>query len=411
MKILFLQKRILFPVDCGWKIRTLNVLKPLAQRHEITYVCNVQAADAQYLQEMETLGIELKTIPWSETPKESLRFYGDLAWNLLSPYPFTASKDYDPTLRRVVSELLSSEHFDLAICDFVQMARNIVGLPAPATLLFQHNVEARIFERHAIGAGGFLRRQYMRLQHRKMHRFESHSGRWFDGVIAVSNEDRRVFESEYGWDHVQVIDTAVDVEYFLPQPGKEIPGRVVFVGSLDWLPNQDGITRFVECIWPAIRRRSPHASFQVIGRNPPSAMLRLGQIPGVEIVGTVPDVRPHLAEAEVVVVPLWVGGGTRLKIFEAFAMEKAVVSTSLGAEGLDLTPDEHLLIEDSNEGIASQIMRLLEESDIRHRLAGSARQLVLENFSAGAVAEQFERICLQTVDRCRNASKSADSAR
>lgn len=397
MKILFLQKRLLFPADSGGKIRTLNVLRHLARWHDVTYLCNVQAGDDLHEKAMRELGVKLETIPWNETSRSSIRFYGQLAKNLLSPHPFNAAKDYDPRLRARAEQLLATTDYDLVICDFVQMARNAIGLKAPANLLFQHNVEAQIFERHAKTDKGWLRRRYMGHQWRKMQRFESHSGQQFDTVVAVSEQDRETFRQQYGWQHVQTIDTGVDTQYFSPN-GKSIhPHRVLFLGSLDWLPNQDGVAYFMEHIWSEIRRICPNAEFQVVGRNPSPAMKQLCGCDGVEVVGTVPDVRPYLQQAAVVVVPLRIGGGTRIKIFEAMAMGKAVVSTTLGAEGLKVEDGTHLLREDEPKQFASAVSRLLNDESRRDQIGLSARETVEKNFSAETVARQFETICQAVV--------------
>jgi len=397
MKILFLQKRLLFPANSGGKIRTLNVLRHLARWHEVTYLCNIQSGDDKYADEMRDLGVRLETIPWAEAPRGSFRFYGELTRNLFSPHPFNVDKDFDPRLRRRASELLAAEPFDLLICDFVQMARNAIGLDAPAKLLFTHNVEAQIFRRHARNGSGWLRRRFMSYQWRKMRRFEGEAGKGFDGVVAVSNRDQQSFESDYGWQHAHVIDTAVNVEYFQPQAESEKPGHVLFIGSLDWTPNEEGVEHFVRNVWPEVRKRHPQAVFQVVGRNPPASVTRLGEVPGVEVVGTVPDVRPYVAQAAVVVVPLFVGGGTRLKIFEAMAMNKAVVSTSLGAEGLDVIDGEHIRISDADSDFAQAVSELLSDSPKRARLAENACRLVQESFSAETVARQFDQICRETV--------------
>jgi sugar transferase (PEP-CTERM/EpsH1 system associated) len=398
LRILFLQKRPLFPADSGGKIRTLNVLRYLARWNEVTYLCNVQADDDGHLPAMRDLGVRLETIPWRETRRGSARFYAELGQNLFSQFPFNVNKDHDPRLRRRAIELLERDPYDLVICDFVQMARNAMGLPAPAKILFAHNVEARIFARHARTDPGRLRRLYMRHQAHKMRRFEAEAGRQFDAVIAVSREDRRAFEREYGWRNVHVVDTAVDVDYFQPNGVPAKRDRVVFVGSMDWLPNQDGAEHFVRSVWPEIRRRRPNAAFQIVGRNPPRALRRLQEIPGVEVVGTVADVRPYLAEAAVVVVPLLVGGGTRIKIFEALAMEKAVVSTALGAEGLDLTPGEHVLLADGPSRFAHAVCGLLEDADRRARLGAAGRRLVAAHYSAETVARQFDDVCRRAVE-------------
>jgi sugar transferase (PEP-CTERM/EpsH1 system associated) len=397
LKILFLQKRVLFPSDSGGRIRTLNVLRYLARWHEVTYLCNVQPEDEHVLDDMRALGIRLETVPWIETPRGTWQFYRDLAWNLMSPYPFTVDKDYDPALRARAAELLRGESYDLMVCDFVQMARNALGLSARRSILFQHNVEAQLFRRHAASGGSWLRRQYMAHQWRKMRRFEGEAGRRFTAVIAVSEQDQETFESDYGWGHVRAIDTGVDVDYFQPHAEEEREGRVVFVGSMDWLPNQDGVQYFVQHIWPQIRHAQPQAVFQIVGRRPPRSIERLADVDGVQVVGTVPDVRPFLAQAAVVVVPLLVGGGTRIKIFEAMAMSRPVVSTPLGAEGLKVRAGDEIVLAESPEEFAGAVSRLLASRDLRRKIGETARQTICRHFSAETVARQFEAACHDVV--------------
>ncbi len=248
---------------------------------------------------------------------------------------------------------------------------------------------------------GWLRRRFMAYQARKMRDFEGAAGRQFDAVIAVSPQDKQTFEREYGWQHVQTIDTAVDTDFFHPTSELEDPQLLVFVGSLDWLPNQDGLAYFAREVWPLIRARRPETRFQIVGRNPPDEIRELGEIDGMEVVGTVPDTRPWLARAALVVVPLRIGGGTRIKIFEAMAMGKAVVSTSLGAEGLPVTSGEDVLLADTPVALTEAVVSLLESPERRGALASAARRLVAENYSAEIVARQFERICQETAVACR----------
>ena len=394
MRILFVHKRLLFPSDNGGKIRTLNTVRHLARWHDVTYLCNERPEDAPYVDAMKALGVRLVTLPWNETPRWTFRFYGELFRNLFSLYPYNVDKNYDPALRAKIQELLRNEDFDLLICDFVQMSRNVLGLDGPPKLLFQHNVEAEIFERHAATDRGWLRRWYMGRQAAKMRRFEAGAGREFARVVAVSRRDAAEYRKRYGWDHVDVIDTAVDTEFFHPMESAEIiDGRVVFVGSMDWLPNIDGMEWFVRRIWPLVLKRIPTAALQIVGRNPPATIRAFDGTSNVEVTGTVDDVRPYLAGAAVVVVPLRIGGGTRLKIYEALAMEKAMVSTHLGAEGLPLEHERHLLLHDEAQKFAAAVVRLIEDGELRGRLAKEARRFVVDNFRAEVVARQFEAIC------------------
>jgi glycosyltransferase involved in cell wall biosynthesis len=395
MRILFLNKRVLFPADTGGRIRTLNVLRHLCRWHDVTYLCSLQPGEEAAVEQMNGLGLRTVWVPWREVPRGSIGFYRDVALNLFSRYPFNVNKDFDPALRAAAARLLAQEAFDLVVCDFVQMGRNLLGLQGPPRILFEHNVEAQIFERHAESDEGFARRALMALQAAKMRRFEGFAGSQFDRVIAVSDADKQEFRRRYGWSHVCTIDTAVDTEYFRPAGGT-LREDVVFVGSLDWLPNQDGVAWFINEAWPLIMRERPGARFCVVGRNPTAGITALGRRPGVEIVGTVPDTRPHLAQAALAVVPLRIGGGTRIKIFEAMAMGKAVISTTLGAEGLDVRPEENIILADDRESFARAVLRLLSAPAEAMRLGNAARALVETRFSAEAVARQFEAICLET---------------
>ncbi|MCO6457044.1 MAG: glycosyltransferase [Pirellulaceae bacterium] len=407
MKLLLLQKRPLFPTDSGGKIRTLNIVRHLAQWHEVTYLCNVLPSEQSGLEPMRALGVRLEAFPWRDVRRGGLDFYRDLARNLFSSLPYTVVKNYDPRLRQRAAELLRTEPFDLLICDFVQMARHVLDLGGCPKLLLQHNVEAEILERHARQDRGWIRRCYMADQARKMRRFEARAGRAFDRVVAVSQRDRDVFQRSYGWNHVQAIDTAVDTAYFAPDGTAEQPGRVLFVGSLDWLPNVDGVLWFVREAWPLVRAAHPRASLQIVGRRPDASVRRLDGVDGVRVEGTVPDVRPYWQAASVVVVPLWVGGGTRLKIFEAMAMGKPVVSTTLGAEGLRVASEEHLRIGDSAAEFARQVNELLSDGAARRQLGERAQQLVRREYSSERVARQFESICLEVVAAARAPSAPA----
>ena len=401
MKILFLSKRLLFPTDRGGLVRTLNVVRHLSQWHDLTFLSNQQPGQEEDCLEMTRLGLRLVTVPWEEVSRSNWRFYRDLAWNLFSPDPFNAAKDYDPALRARARQLLDEARYDLVVCDFVQMARNAIGIWDGPSVLFEHNVEAEIFERHSRTDEGWIRRRFMGYQAAKMRRFEGWAGRQFTRVVAVSERDKEQYERRYGWTNVDVIDTAVDIDYYRPNDCAKQAGTVLFVGSLDWLPNVDGLRWFVAEVWPLVRRDHPEARLRLVGRNPTSEIQSLAEHPGVELVGPVPDTRPWLADSEVSIVPLRIGGGTRLKVFEAMAMGLPVVSTPLGAEGLQVQSGEHLLLAEGAEKVAEAVVRLLRSEELRMALGRAARNLVVTRFSSESVARQFEAVCQRAVEECR----------
>jgi glycosyltransferase involved in cell wall biosynthesis len=215
----------------------------------------------------------------------------------------------------------------------------------------------------------------------------------FDLVLTVSEKDRDTFQRLYpsGVRRYFVVPTGVDTEYFRPGITRQDAGKgLVFTGSMDWLPNEDGMLYFCRDILPLIRRDEPDVSLSIVGRAPTSAIRRLGETPGVEVTGRVEDVRPYIDGAAVYIVPLRIGGGTRLKIFEAMSVGRAVVSTTIGAEGLPVTPDQNILIADDPEAFARAVVQLFRDEALRRRLEHRARELVVEGYDWSVVADRLE---------------------
>jgi glycosyltransferase involved in cell wall biosynthesis len=228
------------------------------------------------------------------------------------------------------------------------------------------------------------------LEWRKMRRAEAAACARARLTIAVSEPDRHMLAALAPRARVVAVPTGVDTAYFSRNGSRDHTAHLVFTGSMDWFPNEDGILHFMEAILPAIRREVPEVSLTVVGRQPsPRLRARAGRA-GVRVTGTVDDVRPYVAEASVYVVPLRVGGGTRLKIFEALAMGKAVVSTRVGAEGLPLEPGTHFIQADAPADFADAVVGLLRSPARRQQLADAGRTLVQARYSWAQVARQFE---------------------
>jgi len=267
-------------------------------------------------------------------------------------------------------------------------------------------VEAEIFERHAKLAKGLMR-QVWQSQSRKMRRFEGDALRRFDSVIAVSKRDGKALTELYDLPCVEVIDTGVDLDFYADSPPIAPPapdaGTIVFTGAMDWRANIDGIEYLMDEVWPLVLQGRPRANAVIVGRNPPPDLVTTAKERGLawEFTGFVDDIRPFVAAGHVYVIPLRVGSGTRIKAFEAMAMGRPVVSTTIGVEGLDVRDEEHLLLADSAPAFASAILRLFDESGLGDRLAGAARARVEERFSWSHVARQFEAICQRALERRR----------
>jgi glycosyltransferase involved in cell wall biosynthesis len=290
---------------------------------------------------------------------------------------------------------------NLVVVDFPHTAlllpRNI-GVPS---VLFTHNVEAEIFARHLEVAKNPLVRVLWRNQLTKMRHFERDVLRRFDTVIAVSERDQARFYSEYGVDAVS-IPTGVDLDQFkFSAPEQSSQPNIVFTASMDSFANIDGVRWFMDEVWPAIAKMRPDACMKVVGRAPDTRLVRdarARKLPWI-FTGFVDDVRSYLYDAAVYVIPLRVGGGTRIKAYEAMASGRPVVSTRIGVEGLPLVPGCHYLQGDTAQSFAAAVLQLLSNGDLRAKLAASARQLVEARFPAKAVSLAFERICLETLKR------------
>jgi sugar transferase (PEP-CTERM/EpsH1 system associated) len=393
--LLWVKTELLHPVDKGGRIRTYNMLRALKRQHRVTYLTldNGKAAP-----DADRLALEychdLIRVPFDEAARLSPRFWAELLANVASPLPYAIAKYRSSALRREIERAVRERGIDVVVCDFLAPSQNVPdGLSCP-TVLFQHNVEAAIWKRHADVRKNPLARAYFREQWRRMERLERRECRRFDRVVAVSRADAESIEREYGIADVADVPTGVDIDYFRPAGrAPREPHNLVFTGSMDWLPNEDGITWFVDEVLPRIHERIPDVTLTVVGRNPPPRIQQLAkQETRLRVTGSVPDVRPYIESASVFVVPLRVGGGTRLKIYEALAMERPLVSTTIGAEGLPLEDGEHVLIADDASQFAEAVLSLLEDPTRAERMGQTSAGYIRQHFGWDAAADAFARI-------------------
>jgi polysaccharide biosynthesis protein PslH len=407
MRILWLNAGLLLPLDKGGKLRTWHLMRHLAARHEITYVSfadpDTSPADREGMREVCA---HLHVVPRRDTAKGSLAFYGEAAGRLLDPLPYAVGKYRSAEYRAKVRELLETGDFDLLVCDFLVPLVNMpASLPCPA-VLFTHNVEAEIWRRHAERQRDPARRFLFRQQWQRMLRFEREAVGRFDLVLTVSDTDRDTLQRLYGpalTAPVFTVATGVDTAFFAPRSTVPQPGHLVFTGSMDWIPNEDAMTHFCADILPVVRAQQPDVTLSIVGRAPTPAVQRLAEIPGVSVTGRVDDVRGFIEKASLYIVPIRIGGGTRLKIFEAMAMGKAVVSTTVGAEGLPVNDGANVRIADAPDAFANAVVSLLRDSQQRVRLEQAARQLVVDQYDWAAVATQLEN-ALTSVRECEGAT-------
>ncbi len=328
-----------------------------------------------------------------------------LARSWVSALPVDLSKARVPALGREVERLLASGAVDVCVADFLAAWPNVPRGSRVPTVLFEHNVEHAIWQRLARTERRGIRRALLELEWRKMRRIEARACRDAALTIAVSEADRALLAERAPEAEISSIPTGVDTTYFAPAATPERPASLVFTGSMDWYPNEDAVLHAIDAILPAVRAEVPEVSLTVVGRSPSPRLCEAAARAGVRVTGTVDDVRPFVAEGAVSIVPLRVGGGTRLKIFEALAMGKAVVSTSVGAEGLPLMPGEHYLAADTPADFARAVVRLMRDAALRRRLGEAGRRLVEARYSWAETARRFEALLENATARRRAAAR------
>lgn len=408
MRILVVDEEIPFPLNSGKRLRTFNLLKPLAARHEITLICRQH----EHLEDnsslgLEEAGIQVEVVPDPIRKKQGVEFYLALLANLFSRYPYTVSSHHSPLLVLRIANLLERNRFDLIHCEWTPYAINLrQWLGTMPTIVDAHNIEAMIWHRNFQIEQNIFKKAYIYLQWQKMKAFEQQFFPKFTRCIAVSEQDAKVITGIVPNSQVDVVANGVDVDYFSRKAPCRQPAplnqTLVFTGSLDWRPNVDGLLFFLDQVFPLVKKKYPQSRLIIVGRNPmPALQAKVVGMSDVALTGTVDDVRPYMEEAAVYIVPLRVGGGSRLKILEAFSMQMPVVSTTIGAEGLDVTPGKDILIADTPEAFAAAVGAVLDDAKKANDLGRQGRILVEAQYQWHVLADRLEANWLQTVEEAQ----------
>ena len=321
MHVVIVDEELPYPPNSGKRIRTLNLILPLTRRHRITYLCYPDAnADktccaAEFFRQE---GIETVLVDRPLPGKAGPAFYGRLAWNLLSPLPYSVQVHNSWALRRAIRGYAAAHHVDLWHCEWTPYGETLHSLAIGPWIVMAHNVESLIWRRYAENEPNLLKRWYIT---RQWHKFEHFERRMFSAagrMIAVSEADARLMCERFGQARVDVVDNGVDAAYFQPNGAARDLRRLLFLGSLDWRPNLDAVALLLDRIFPGVLAAEPSARLVIVGRKPPPWLVeRVRACRGVELHADVPDVRPFLARCGLMVVPLRIGGGSRLKILRA----------------------------------------------------------------------------------------------
>jgi glycosyltransferase involved in cell wall biosynthesis len=369
----------------------------LAQRHDVTAAMLVdEEFDAEECRlAMQVYCREVALVP-NPYGREGLAKRFLQLRSLASTRSFERLRVTVPGLQQVLDRILRRARFDIVNLEFPYLGHYRLrqappGQRVPPVVVDSHEIAYDLARQFAEVAGSVGRRLYARANWRKLKREELGTYRDADGVYLCSTDDERRLLAEVPGARTAVIPNAADVEYYQPRATDAPPDghTVIYFGLLSTIPNIDAVTHFIQDIWPQIAAAHPAARCKIIGGRPPASLLALAG-PRVEMTGFVADLRPHLATAAAVVVPLRLGGGTRLKIVEAMAMGKAIVSTTLGAEGIEAMPGRDLLVEDQPAAFASAVIRLLTEPSLAARIGRSARKLAIERYSWSQAARALE---------------------
>lgn len=405
MRVLWVKANKLLPLHSGGDIRSYHIAKQLAAEHELTFLSYYDgAADPHYEQE---LSLQFPGAVCICTGKAETTFARALGYllSILRRTPFAVGRFGCSKVRSLLAGWFKQQKFDIAVCDFLDAAINFPTEPNVPCLLFQHNVESEIWRRHAATESSVPKKLMYKLEFEKMLRFEAATVRNSNHVIAVSQHDRELMGRWVSASRISVVPTGVDLREYRPDWNFPEPAPLVtFVGAMDWEPNIDAVEYFCGKIWPAVLAEVPQAVFRIVGRNPDSRVKKFAA-PSVQITGRVSSVIEHLRQTAVVVVPLRIGGGTRLKIYEAMAAGKAVVSTSIGAEGLDVEKGRDILLEDGSAGFAHSVVTLLRDKGLRHRYERAAAESAAR-FDWHVIGQSFAKI-LESVSKVAERTPAA----
>lgn len=391
MKILIVARSLPRPT-WGAGIRNYHLLRALASKHDVSLLALVDEHEREQSAAAHLIPHTHVVRQVDAPPSGSRRV--DQIRALATGRSFYLDSHTVPSAQAALDDELARNDYDAVFFEGLFVA----GYQVPShirIILDEHNIEHELLWRSYQCASGVARRSFNWLEYRRLRPLEIAWCRRADLVLVTSAREQKLLRVLLPEKNVQVVPNGVDIEAFARDEDlTEIPGRVIFTASFDYYPNVQGALYFAEQCWPLVRSVCPEATWHLVGRNPPPEIVRLGALPGVTVTGGVPAVQPHLAMAQVAIVPLLTGAGTRLKILEALSLRRAVVSTSLGCEGINCVPDRDLVVADESSAFAAAIVSLLNDGARRVSLGAAGRELVEEQYSWAHCGQQL----LQALD-------------
>jgi polysaccharide biosynthesis protein PslH len=370
LRLLQIAPRLPWPLDTGAKLRNYHLARALAAHMNVTLAAFGEDSSNGQLNEAYQ---RIVTVPRTETYS-----VGNMLRGAIGRTPLPLLNYTTPEMADALRKLIPEERFDLVQVESIHLMNYLTALRAsnqPLVVCDWHNIESDLMRQYAEREGSLARRTYARRTARLMSEAEDRALKEFDAHITVSELDAKRLQSVNSDAKIFVIENGVDASHYANEPSAT-RNRIVFVASMDYHANIEGATNFARDVWPMIHKQQPHLQFTIVGRNPPPTVTELSSIAGIEVTGSIADVRPYYREALAAVVPLNVGGGSRLKILEAMAAGVPVVSTRLGAEGLDVSDGENIVLAETTTQLSQGILSVIDDSDLRTKLISGGHALV-----------------------------------
>ncbi len=372
MNILILTPYLPFPPHSGGSIRTLNLIKMISKNNHVSLISLVKQDEINYITDLrkycDVHPIALK-----------IKKYGQLK-SILSKYPYTTMlKYYSSENQKHISSIINDNDFDIIQVESPMMSAYVSNINDIPKVLDAHNIESDILYRILINKLN-KRTIFNLIDYLKDKNYEKKILKYFDVCLSVSDIDNKRLK-EMGARKSIVLPNCVDLNYFCPNKREDFSPKIVFTGLMNWFPNIDAVEYFCRKAYPALKSKISDIKFYVVGRDPIQSIKKLDKSNEIFITGRVDDIRTYIINSDICIVPLRIGGGTRLKILEYLAMEKPVVSTSIGVEGIDVIDGIHLIIEDDIGKFSDRIIELLENPEYARNLAKNGRELVEKKYS------------------------------
>jgi glycosyltransferase involved in cell wall biosynthesis len=403
MNVVIVDGDVSYPATSGKRLRTLNLMLPLARRHRLTYVGRGQGHaedDRRAVDYLSAHGIEAHVVDDPLPRWKGLSLYARLVTDLLSPLPSSVVSHRSAAMRAAVRRLAGGQSVDLWQVEWSGYLYTVEGSPAPVVLQ-AHQVDSLLWQRVSATERKPLKRWYIARQGLKFERFERKAFRSVKRVVAVSPEDAELARAKFGIERIDVVDNGVDVDSFRNVHPSVESRTVLYLGSLDGRPNQNALRLLLDSIFPNVQANEPDARLVVVGRHPPDWLRRrVAGLAGVELHADVPDVRPFLARSLVLAVLLH-GGGSRLEVLEALAAGLPVVSTHVGVEGLALRPERDYTLADTPEQLAAALIGCLRQPHKALAQAEHGRQTVRDRYDWSTLADRLERVWEKALARER----------